>query len=440
VHTFRIILAWLILSMLEGACTRPGTGVPPPAILLTTGPETTLAQVRAILPVGTPATPGPFEATPPAPAAPGPALATPEPLHLKLSHVANGHSGPVTALAWSPDGRVLASSSGDFQANGPTDTTVRLWTADGRSLVTLTGHTARVYALAWSPDGTRLASGSADGAVRLWDAAGQVVKVLSASSDPVFALAWSPDGRLLAAGAIHFKPPATPGALATLPGIVHLWQADGTIVRTLSTQYTGGKFYNLAWSPDGKFLAGGAVDYRIWRPDGMLVGSTPGCPHCTPAWAMAWFPDSQKLALGDESGNVQIYDPTGQLLDETRQLRAEGVAGNGIIGDINQLAVSPDGKILAVGSLPLRLAPLSDMRGFIDLSASRVPLAWSPDGGVLATSAQDASVRLWRADGTLLEILDGCAGETRVLAWSPDGKTLAVGSAGQQVCLWRIPG
>ncbi len=74
------------------------------------------------------------------------------------SSVLSGHLGWIGSLAWSPDGKILASASGDYSAH---DTTARLWTSDGTPLAVLAAHTAEVYALAWSPDSRVLATGGA---------------------------------------------------------------------------------------------------------------------------------------------------------------------------------------------------------------------------------------------------------------------------------------
>jgi WD40 repeat protein len=102
-----------------------------------------------------------------------------------------GHSGPVSSVAFSPDGTQVVSGSHDM--------TVRLWdAATGAALQTLEGHSDWVTSVAFSPDGTQVVSGSLDMTVRLWDAATRApLQTLEGHSSPVNSVAFSPDGKLL---------------------------------------------------------------------------------------------------------------------------------------------------------------------------------------------------------------------------------------------------
>jgi WD40 repeat protein len=334
--------------------------------------------------------------------------------HNPASILIKGQTEPVNHLSWSPDGTLLASSSGDFQT---LDGVIRLWRPDGSLAYELTGHTGLVTGLAWSPDGKILASSSLDKTIRLWSAQGKLLKILQPNAGGVFAVAWSPDEKTLASGSLAgFLNPS-----------VQLWDLQsGQIKQTLLTSFSGGKFYNLAWSPDGKYLVGGATDYKLWRADGSLVYWLEGCASCTPAWGMAWSPDSHYWAVGDESGAIQIFTTAGVKLasayDES---------------DVNSLAWSPDSKLLA-GSKTLWHADGTALFNFRDQAQNVYSAAWSPDGKILATGGDDKIVHLWGPDGKPLGSLKGHTATVNVVAWSPDGKILASGSDDATIRLWKI--
>jgi len=175
--------------------------------------------------------------------------------------VYNGHTGDVNAVAYSPDGKTLASGSDDFS--------VRIWNAnESESLHILRGHTDRVRTVAFSPDGTLLASGGEDNEIRLWQVAdGQLIRTLRGHggrtgdgfnllftdmTKGVRDLAFSPDGTVLAS--------------AGSDGTVRLWRiADGKLLKTLSGHTN--VVNKVAFSPDNRLLASGSGDstIRVWR-------------------------------------------------------------------------------------------------------------------------------------------------------------------------------
>jgi WD40 repeat protein len=339
---------------------------------------------------------------------PSPPQPTVSPTLAVTSIVLSQNTGAVTQLAWSPDGNLLASAVG-----GDTDFAIRLWSTDGRLVRTLKGHSGAVLSLAWSPDGKFLASGSSDQTVRLWDSQGNLVRVIKVDRGNVLALAWSPDGALLATGSI----------VLYLNPIVQLWDPDGSLAATMGTKYSGGKFYNLAWSPDGERLLGGATDYKVWRRAGTEVAYLSSCEHCTPSWGAAWSPDSSTFAIGDENGDLQLYDRDGHSLG-SRQSSF----------DINTIAWSPDGSLLAAG----RDVWKPDGTHLTGISGRVNSLAWSADGQVLAVAA-DELITLVRADGTHLAVLSDHSDMVNRVAWSPVQLILASASNDGTIRLWRLP-
>lgn len=206
-----------------------------------------------------------------------------------------------------------------------------------------------------------------------------------------------------------------------------LWRPDGTRLLTVSAGGTGGKFLNLAWSPDGALLAAGAVDYADWHADGSLVAVLPAGDSV--AWAMAWAPDSVSLAVGDESGNLVLDGRAGDIIGSAH-----------FPGGVNALSYAPDERGLAVGlDKQMQFVHPDDpthvaWSAFTADGAGRV--AWSPDGQRLAI-AITGGLAVLRLDGTASAVLTGCPGDPVAFAWSR--AALAAATDMGRVCAWKDP-
>jgi WD40 repeat protein len=247
-----------------------------------------------------------------------------------------GHSEEVAAVAWSPGGQLIASAG--------QDQTVQLWNAanGGKPVLTYKGHTDRVNGVAWSRKRQLLTSGSDDKSVQVWQVGnGERIFTFLGHTAGVLCVGWQPDESSVASGSWD-------GTLRDWATIQHGNHFNaGEQIFSYGGHGTN-EVYALAWSPDGKLIASAGADQTVQISNG--IDGTPRLPfftdhrrqdHINRVFAVAWSPDGKFIASGDQDGNVYVW----KAADRTTFFRYTGHQGT-----VNAVAWSPDGKFIASGS------------------------------------------------------------------------------------------
>ena len=358
------------------------------------------------------------------------------------------HPAIVLGLDFSPDGRMLATAASDYSVrlwrlpDNLTGTLLRLGTAEE-----LIGHSSYVCSVRFSPDGSMLVSAAADGQLKLWEVERRkTIRTLTAGDTHAFDAVFAPDGKTVASSSSNHQ--------------IRLWDIEKVVSNRALVGHSD-HVRSVSFSRTGQVLASASADRTVRLWDVRLRDPLAVLSLSSYAWDVAFSPDDALLAIagGNPRSELWLVEP---LLSQDHNenvpiVKQPAAFLEGHKTYITCVDFSPDGRLVATGAgdqtirlwpVPnretllfgrrekksIKLKPMSTLTGHDGFVSD---LAFAPDGTVLASASQDATVRIWNvAKGDTVTVLRNHSAAVQSVAFSPDGRVLASSGTDLSIKLW----
>jgi len=324
------------------------------------------------------------------------------------------HTGCVTSVSFSPDGKSFISGSDDI--------TIKLWDiATRKEIKTFKGNIGYVNSVCFSPDGKSFISGSDEGEIKLWDiVTGKEIKTFEKHTDGITSVSFSSDGKSFIS--------------CSYDNTIKLWDIKGKVIKSFRGHKSWVK--SVSFSPDSKTFISGSGDNTIKLWDigtGKEIKTFKG--HTNDVTSVCFSPDGKSFISGSDDNTIKLWDiATGKEIKTFE----------GHTDDVTSVCFSPHGETFISGSGDnmIKLWDVvigKEIKTFKGHTNDVTSVCFSPHGKSFISCSDDQTIKLWNiVTGKEIKAFEGNTDGVNSISFSPDSKSFISGSSDNTIKLWGI--